>query len=97
MEYQGHGSCGPWKVQLGGPSEEGGERTAEKSSIVSQENAICYAFRLEQSSSYTLSGCSELIFAGLIFFADLDIEVTALSLLIGTSGKIRDLYQILNN
>lgn len=70
---------------------------------MSQDDAVLYAFRSEQltaisNSSYTLTGCSvELIFAVLIFFADLDIKVTALSLLIGTPGKIRDLYQILKN
>lgn len=70
---------------------------------MSQGSAVLCAFRSEQltaisDSSYTLTGCSiELIFAVLIFFADLDIKVTALSLLIGTPGKIRDLYQILKN
>lgn len=70
---------------------------------MSQDNAVLYTFRSElptaiQNSSYTLTGCSvELIFATLIFFADVDIKVSALSLLIGTPGKIRDLYQILKN
>lgn len=53
VEHQGCRVCGPWKVQLGGPSEdgEGRERTGEKSFIVSQKNATLYAFKSEQSTA----------------------------------------------
>lgn len=53
VEHQGCRGCRPWKVQLGGPSEEmeGAERMGEKCFMASQENAILYALRSEQSST----------------------------------------------